>query len=250
MRRWPRRTSERGVIEVAELLTVTALTAGYGRTPVVFDVDVTVGPGEVVGLFGHNGAGKTTLVRAVHGLITPMSGTITFDGFDLTRCGVDDAVQRGVALIPSERFVFPELTVYDNIRLGVRRERDKQRREVLIDEVLELFPVLRDRRLQAAGTMSGGQQRMVSLAMALVGQPRLLLLDEPSLGLAPVVVEQIFDRVRALADTTGLGVILLEQNIGAALRVIDRAVVMRSGRVVLSESATALRSRTDLWELF
>jgi branched-chain amino acid transport system ATP-binding protein len=155
-----------------------------------------------------------------------------------------------MALIPSERFVFADLTVKDNLLLGGAVERDSHKRQERLDLVYELFPVLAEREEQLAGTMSGGQQRMVSLGLALMTGPKLLMLDEPSLGLAPVIVHEIFDLIRNLADREGLSVLLLEQNVGAALTILDRVYVMRSGRVILEETVEEMRQRDAYWDLF
>jgi branched-chain amino acid transport system ATP-binding protein len=155
-----------------------------------------------------------------------------------------------MAMIPSERFVFQDLTVLDNLLLGAANHPKSDRRVQRLELVQQLFPILVERSAQLAGTMSGGQQRMVSLGMALMADPKLLMLDEPSLGLAPAVVQQIFDTVRRLADEEGLAVLLLEQNVGQALRIVDRVSVMRSGRVILEESVEQMRARDSYWDLF
>jgi branched-chain amino acid transport system ATP-binding protein len=155
-----------------------------------------------------------------------------------------------MALIPSERFVFSDLSVLDNLLLGGANEPDGDRRAKRLEMVYSLLPILKERAEQLAGTMSGGQQRMVSLGLALMSSPKLLMLDEPSLGLAPAVVEQIFTRVRQLADAEGLSVLLLEQNVGQALRIVDRVYVMRSGRVLLEETVEQMRARDSYWDLF
>jgi len=153
-------------------------------------------------------------------------------------------------MIPSERFVFPDLTVLDNLLLGGANEVDPERRKQRMAQVYELFPVLKVRTDQLAGTLSGGEQRMLSLGLLLMAGPKLLMLDEPSLGLAPIIVQQIFDSVRSLAKEEGLSVLLLEQNVGQALRVTDRAYVMRSGRIILEETAEQMRARETYWDLF
>lgn len=232
------------------LLTLTGLQAGYGRTPGVFDVDLHVGEGEIVGVLGHNGSGKSTTIRTVLGLGKAMGGRIEFNGVDVTRSGSRNNVKAGMALIPSERFVFADLSVRDNLLLGAENDPDQARRSARMELVHGLFPILVERSDQLAGTMSGGQQRMVSLGMALMASPRLLMLDEPSLGLAPSVVEQIFGAVRRLAAEEGLSVLLLEQNVGQALRIVDRVYVMRSGRVILEETVEQMRARDNYWDLF
>lgn len=230
-------------------LDVRGLCCSYGRKDVVFDVDLSVGPGEIVALFGHNGAGKTTTIKNVLGAYRPASGTVTYDGVEITGSAPRDNVARGMVLIPSERFVFGDLTVHDNLLLGAAGKVRHDDLDARFDQVYELFPILKERDKQLAGTMSGGQQRMVSLGLALMSEPRLLLLDEPSLGLAPSIVEQIFAAVSDLTSD-GLSVLLLEQNVGQALKIIDRAYVMRGGRMILEESVDEMRARESYWDLF
>lgn len=230
------------------LLDVRDLRCAYGRKEVVFGVSLAVGEGEVVSLFGHNGAGKTTVIKTVIGALSPRGGSVAYDGSDITGDSPRANVKRGMALIPSERFVFADLTVTDNLLLGAPGV-GADERERRLRSVYELFPILEERAKQLAGTMSGGQQRMVSLGLALMTQPRLLLLDEPSLGLAPAVVGSIFDAIRRLANQ-GLSVLLLEQNVGQALRISDRVSVMRTGRVIVDETAEQMRQRESYWDLF
>ncbi|HEU5029276.1 MAG TPA: ABC transporter ATP-binding protein [Spirillospora sp.] len=234
----------------APLLDVSDLVAGYGRKEVLHGVGLRVEAGEVVTLMGHNGAGKTTTIRAVLGAVRPRSGTVRIAGLDTTRRPVRKAVAAGVAMIPSERFVFPDLSVHDNLLLGAANAPSGSDTAQRLATVKELFPILGERWKQPAGSMSGGQQRMVSLGMALMARPRLLLLDEPSLGLAPSVVEAIFARLRSLADDEGLGILLLEQNVKQALKIADRAYAMRSGHMILEETAERMRRRPDFWDLF
>jgi branched-chain amino acid transport system ATP-binding protein len=233
-----------------EVLAVDGLYAGYGRKQVVYDVSLHVAGGEVVTLLGHNGSGKTTTIKTILGLFPAQGGRVTYQGRDVTRAGFRSNVRAGMALIPSERFVFPDLTVIDNLLLGGANERDTAMRKERLDRVHDLFPILAERAGQQAGTLSGGQQRMLSLGLLLMAGPKLLMLDEPSLGLAPAVVQQIFDRVRTLATEEGLAVLLLEQNVGQAIRITDRAYVMRSGRVILEETAEQMRARDSYWDLF
>jgi branched-chain amino acid transport system permease protein len=234
----------------ARVLELEDLQAGYGRTQVVFDVDLHVDAGEVVTVLGHNGSGKSTTIKTVLGLIPAMGGSVTYLGKDVTLAGSRANVKAGMGLIPSERFVFPDLSVLDNLLLGGANEPDPERRKERMANVYQLFPVLEQRTDQLAGTLSGGEQRMLSLGLLLMAGPKLLMLDEPSLGLAPVIVEQIFGAVRSLAREEDLSVLLLEQNVGQALRVTDRAYVMRSGRVILEETAAQMLARETYWDLF
>jgi branched-chain amino acid transport system ATP-binding protein len=233
-----------------DILRVEGLYGGYGRKQVVFDVSFHVGHGEVVTLLGHNGSGKSTTIKTIHGVLPPHRGTVWYSGHDITGNTARRTVKAGMAMIPSERFVFADLTVMDNLLLGGANTRDVGQRERRLAEIYELFPILRERSGQRAGTMSGGQQRMVSLGIALMGSPKLLMLDEPSLGLAPRVVESLFDSVKHLTKTEGLSVLLLEQNVAQTLRIIDRAYVMRSGRMILEETVDQMRARGSYWDLF
>ena len=232
------------------LLELRGLQAGYGRKQVVFDVDMRIAPGEIVGVLGHNGSGKSTTIRTVLGINKALGGQIEFAGRDVTRTGSRINVKAGMAMIPSERFVFSDLSVRDNLLLGAENDPDPARRPQRMELVHRLFPILVERADQQAGTMSGGQQRMVSLGMALMASPKLLMLDEPSLGLARTVVQQIFAAVRRLAEEEGLAVLLLEQNVGQALRIVDRVYVMRSGRVILEETVAQMKARDSYWDLF
>jgi branched-chain amino acid transport system ATP-binding protein len=234
----------------ADLVSVNGLCGGYGRKEVVFDVDLHVREGEIVSIVGHNGAGKTTTLRTIFGMLPPLGGTVRYRGANTTKTFATQNAANGMALIPAERFVFGDLTVKDNLLLGALHVKSATVRDERWKLVHELFPILAERTAQKAGTMSGGQQRMVSLGLALMSGPKLLMLDEPSLGLAPAVVIEIFAAIRKLADETGLSVLVLEQNIGQALRIADRFYVMRSGRVILEETNAQMRARKEYWDLF
>lgn len=239
-----------GAGTATDVLSVEGLHAGYGKKQVVFDVSLHVREGEVVTVLGHNGSGKTTTIKTILGLYPAQGGRIAYRGQDVTNASSRHNVKAGMALIPSERFVFGDLSVLDNLLLGGANEPSAERRARRMERVHELFPILKERSAQLAGTMSGGQQRMVSLGLSLMAGPKLLMLDEPSLGLAPAVVQQIFDAVKELTMTEGLSVLLLEQNVGQALRISDRVYVMRSGRVILEETADQMRQRDSYWDLF
>jgi branched-chain amino acid transport system ATP-binding protein len=233
------------------LLALDSIEAGYGKKRVLNGVSLEVGKGEAVALLGHNGAGKTTLLRAAFGLEPLWAGGVAFDGERLgDRYRSRDAVRMGMAMIPAEHFVFPDISVADNLMLSAR-SLSRGVRDERIEEAFTAFPVLKERRRQMAGTMSGGEQRMVSLSMALMTKPRLLLLDEPSLGLSPVVAETIMTRVRGLVDD-GMSVILVEQNVSAAIALASRVYVIRGGAGIVAEAAAEFeaRGREAWWTLF
>jgi branched-chain amino acid transport system ATP-binding protein len=237
-------------VEPEAALEVSDLRVAYGRKEVLYGVDISIGRGEIVVVVGHNGAGKTTLLKTIAGLLPTRSGAIRRHGRDVTKTSPARRVAGGLWYIPSERFVFSPMSVDDNLALaatqGPSSDRSKAER---IKQVFDLFPVLARRGKQNAGSLSGGEQRMLSLGMALMAEPTLFLLDEPSLGLAPGVVVEIMNVVRRLADT-GLSVLLVEQNIRQAFRVADRAYVMRSGRIVREAPAVELNDESNAWELF
>ena len=223
---------------MSPLLEVRGLTVGYGGAPVLRDVDLDVPAGSIVALVGANGAGKTTLLRTLSALVAPSTGSVRLDGQDLRGVGVEDRVRRGLAHVPEGRGVVVELTVDENLRLG-GLWRGPDRRQAIAD-VYELFEPLARRRNAPGHQLSGGERQMLALGRALVARPRVLLLDEPSLGLAPKVVAQIMGVLRSLADRTGLTVLLAEQNVVGALSVADHGVVLGLGEVVASRPAHEL----------
>ncbi|HZG91149.1 MAG TPA: ABC transporter ATP-binding protein [Pseudonocardia sp.] len=211
-----------------------AVEAGYGRIEVLHGVSLAARPGEIVAVVGANGAGKTTLLRALSGLLPPTAGRIRLGGRDVTGRGPEAIAAAGLAHVPENRLVFPTLAVADNLALGGwTRRRDKAGLRARRDQVLEYFPRLADRLGQAAGTLSGGEQQMLSIGRGLMARPAVLVLDEPSLGLAPRVVREIFATLGRLRAEEGLAIVLVEQNVRAAFRVADRATVMDRGRVLL-----------------
>jgi branched-chain amino acid transport system ATP-binding protein len=230
------------------VLEVTGLSSGYGRISVLKGIDLSVGAGEVVALIGSNGAGKTTLLRALSGVQPITNGRIVFQGEAIERLPPHARVKRGLLQSPEGRQVFGPLTVEDNLRLGafVRRdasiERDRER-------VFAMFPILREKRAQLAGGLSGGQQQMLAIGRALMGKPKLLLLDEPSLGLSPLLVDQILAAIAAL-KADGITVLLVEQNAAAALDIADRGYVIETGRIVLSDRASALKGNPSVREAY
>jgi branched-chain amino acid transport system ATP-binding protein len=231
---------------MSALLTVDGLTAGYGAAPVLRDVSLSLEPGRILAVLGANGAGKTTLLRTLSGLIRPTGGRVRFDGVDLRETRVEQLVRRGIAHVPEGRGVVTELTVDENLRLGGLWRTDKVDARRALDEVYELFEPLARRRKQPGHQLSGGERQLLALGRALVGRPRLLLLDEPSLGLAPRVTAQIMRLLRTLRDSTGLTVLLVEQNVRGALSIADQAVVMSLGRIVARDSAERLRADDQL----
>ena len=237
-----------GVAPEGPLLDVQGLSAGYGRRIVVSDVSLHVGRGEIVAVFGHNGAGKTTTLRAVFGFQQPRSGTVSFKGQDITNMPCAQKVALGITFVPAEQFVFPDMSVLDNLRLGWHGGGGTMAERLAA--VHQTFPVLDARKAQLAGTMSGGQQRMLSIGIALMAAPELVLLDEPSLGLAPAMVQNVHNALRELADRYSVSIVLLEQNVNQALQIADRAYVMRSGRIILEESAEQMLQRGHWWDLF
>ncbi len=219
------------------MLKVDNLTTDYGPVRAVDHVSLSVSEGSVTAVLGANGAGKTSLLRTITGLVRPTSGTVTFAGEDITTFAVEDIVRRGVAHVPEGRGVIAELTVVENLRLGgLWRGGDA----APVEEIYELFPRLRERRGQAASTLSGGERQMLSIGRALMARPRALLLDEPSLGLAPRLVAQIMVMIRRLADSFGLAILLVEQNARSALSIADRGVVLNLGSVVADQDAGEL----------
>jgi branched-chain amino acid transport system ATP-binding protein len=230
------------------MLRVTSLHAGYGGVEVLKGVSLHVDEGEIVAIVGANGAGKSTLLNAVAGLVRPWSGSVTLGGRDLAGRPAEEVTAAGCALVPEGRQIFPDLAVRDNLLLGawlrVRRE-GRRAIEREIDAVEALFPVLAERRAQAAGTLSGGEQQMLAIGRALMAKPALLLLDEPSIGLAPLVVRGIFATVADLR-AQGRTIMLVEQNARAALAVADRGYVMETGQVVLEGTAAELAANRDV----
>jgi branched-chain amino acid transport system ATP-binding protein len=232
------------------LLAVDRLVTGYGRKQVTFEVSLRVAAGEIVALMGHNGAGKTTTLKAIAGLLPAWAGAIALDGRAITRAPSALRVRQGLSLVPQEHFVFADLTVAENLELGAFSVGDQRAVAAQRAKVLALLPVLAERRGQLAGTLSGGEQRMLSLGMALMRQPRLLLLDEPSLGLAPLLVERIMETIRDICRRDQLTVLLVEQNVRHALAIAERVYIMRTGRVILEETGAALAARGQWWDLF
>jgi branched-chain amino acid transport system ATP-binding protein len=217
---------------MSALLEIQGLRGGYGRVEVLRGVDLQVNAGEMVALLGSNGAGKSTLNKMVCGLCLAWGGTVRFDGKDLSGAHYRDVVKAGLIQVPEGRKVFPNLSVLENLELG-SFTRARARRAANVEKMFHIFPRLRERMAQHAGTMSGGEQQMLAIARGLMAEPVLLILDEPSLGLSPLLVEEMFSLIRELRDG-GLAVMLVEQNVGQSLEIADRAYVLENGSVRFS----------------
>lgn len=230
------------------MLDVSGLTTKYAAISALRDASLTVGAGEVVGLIGPNGAGKTTLLNTIAGLVEPSTGTVTFDGIDITGAAPEKLLRSGLALVPEHRRIFVDLTVEENLKIGGVTV-DAARRSELLEEMALQFPVLQDRWTTSAGYLSGGEAQQLAIARALMSEPELLMMDEPSLGLAPVLVDVVFDLIQSLREQ-GRTLLVVEQNASRMLEAADRAYVLRSGEVVAEGTGAELRERDDLFDTF
>jgi branched-chain amino acid transport system ATP-binding protein len=222
------------------MLSLAAISAGYGSFQVLFDVSLEVPRGEAVGVIGPNGAGKTTLMRVISGLVQRYAGAMKLDGRGIAGLPAHRIVEQGIAHVPENRRLFPRLTVEDNLRIGAYLPRARRQCAEQLDRVYKLFPRLKDRREQLAGTLSGGEQQMCAIGRALMSNPKLLLMDEPSAGLAPLVVAQVFDLVHRIR-AEGLTVLIVEQNVQQVLDVVDRAYLLEVGRIKLAGTSAELK---------
>ncbi len=234
---------------MSHFLEIVDLHAGYGRVRVLHGVSLYVDEGEIVSILGANGAGKTTTLQTVSGLVRTTGGSIRFRGEDIHTLPSHEIVQRGVTQSPEGRHVFGVLTVMENLHLGAFTVEDKDAAAKTLEWIFQLFPRLYERREQLAGTLSGGEQQMLAIGRALMGQPRLLLLDEPSLGLAPLLVKSIFETVRVINDR-GVTVLIVEQNARAALKLANRGYVLELGRIVMEDSAEKLLADPSVQEAY
>ncbi len=222
------------------MLSLANVSAGYGTFRALFDVSLEIAAGEAVGVIGPNGAGKTTLMRLISGLIPPVTGEMAFDGRSLTGLPAHRIVEQGIAHVPENRRLFPRLTIEENLRIGAFIPAARARFAEQLAYVYDLFPRLKERRDQLAGTLSGGEQQMCAIGRALMSRPKLLLMDEPSAGLAPLVVRQVFELVRRIRGE-GLTVLIVEQNIQQVLEIVDRAYLLEVGTIRLTGSSAELR---------
>lgn len=223
------------------MLEVIGVRAGYGETAVLHGVTVSAEPGKLTAIIGANGAGKSTLLKCIAGLLTPTTGKILWEGNDISRAGIRDVVKAGVTLVPEGRHIFPQMTVLENLEMGAYLRKDKAEIDKDFDSVMQMFPMLKSRLKQPSGTLSGGEQQMVAVGRALMSAPRLLLMDEPSMGLAPVLVEEVLAAVVRIKEM-GKAVVLVEQNAVLALGVADQGYVLELGSIVLSGSGKELLS--------
>lgn len=227
------------------MLDLTSVSASYGSVPAIRDVSITVAEGEAVGLLGANGAGKSTTLRAISGLLRPKSGKVTFLGTNLAALPPYRIAELGIAHVPEGRQVFPDMTVHENLEVGSYAPRARAQRSRSLDLVYGVFPRLAERRNQLAGTMSGGEQQMLAVGRGLMLQPRLLMLDEPSLGLAPVMTDVTFEKIREI-HAMGTAILLVEQNVSRALTLVERAYVLESGKVIMHGKSAALANNKEV----
>ena len=224
------------------MLEIRGLTSGYSEVPVLRDVSITVGSGQFVSIVGPNGAGKTTLFKTISGIVAPMGGEITFEGEDLLKVAPSDRPHRGIAHVPEGRQVFASLTVLENLEMGAYTARGGREWKTNIERIYTWLPVLRERADQLAGTLSGGEQQMLAIGRGLASAPKLLMLDEPSMGLAPTIADFVFDKLMEIRKDTGLTILLVEQRVAEALQLADHGYVLETGRVVLDGTNETLQA--------
>lgn len=227
------------------MLALSGVSASYGSVPAIGDVSIEIGEGEAVGLLGANGAGKSTTLRAISGLVRLTSGTISFLGTNIASLPPYKVAAFGIAHVPEGRQVFPEMTVQENLEIGAYVPRARAERSRMLDLVFSIFPVLAERRRQLAGTMSGGEQQMLAVGRGLMLKPRLLMLDEPSLGLAPVMTDITFQKIQEI-HSMGTAILLVEQNVSRALTLVQRAYVLESGKVIMHGTSAELANNKQV----
>lgn len=222
------------------MLKVQNLHVSYGAIKAVRGIDFEIEQGQIVSLIGSNGAGKTTTLRTISGLLNSTEGKITFKGEDITKAKAKDIMKKGLVQVPEGRMIFPTLTVYENLLMGAYTRKDKEAIKNSLTLMFELFPILQERKNQNAGTLSGGEQQMLAMARALMAEPDLLMLDEPSMGLAPILVKQIFSIIQKINKKRNVTILLIEQNAKQALNICDKAYVLENGKIVLSGTGKEL----------
>jgi branched-chain amino acid transport system ATP-binding protein len=230
------------------VLRLNGLEAGYGPKTVISDVSFALEPGQILAFLGHNGAGKTTTLKSVMGMLRPSAGEVVFDGERIDRLGVAERCALGLRLLPEGRGIFPDLSVAENVDVVAARNVSAG---AMFDvpDVYKLFPVLEERRTTRAGSMSGGQQQMLALSLAILGTPRCLMLDEPSIGLAPNLVERMFQQVRDVCKSHAMTAVLVEQNVAAAMKIADRVIIMNNGQIVFDGNPDEARA-SNFWHYF
>ena len=231
---------------MSAILQIEDLFSGYGELPVLDGIQVEVGQGEIVSVVGANGAGKTTLLLTISGHLRARSGRVTFDGRDITNVPAHGAAERGLVMVPEGGRLFPFMTVLENLELGAYHRAARARLAESLDEVMTLFPILAERRTQLAGRLSGGERQMCAVARAMMALPKLLMLDEPSLGLAPIMVDKVFEMVTTLVRSKGMSVLLVEQNVGNALRLCSRGYIIEHGGILKSGRGADLLRDPDV----
>jgi branched-chain amino acid transport system ATP-binding protein len=228
------------------VLKIRSLDVAYGGLKALSGVSLDVGEGQLVAVVGPNGAGKTTLFKTISGVVTPLAGEIVYKGKSLLAVPPNERAKLGIAHVPEGRQVFASMTVMENLEMGAYARRDRRRRPELLPSVIEIFPILAERRQQLAGTLSGGEQQMLAIARGLASAPDLLMLDEPSMGLAPTIVDTVFDRIEYIRRAHGLTILLVEQRVAEALELCDRGYVLETGRMILDGSHDTLMSNAEV----
>ncbi len=228
------------------MLEIKGIEAGYGNIPVLKDISLFIREGEIITLIGANGAGKSTILMTISGILSCRIGEIIYCGNKINGCKPDEIVQLGISQVPEGRHIFSQLTVQENLDMGGFLRKNKQEIKKDLDYVFSLFPILAERRNQLGGTLSGGEQQMLAMSRALLARPRLLLLDEPSMGLAPIIIKKIFDIIKAINKEHKTTVFLVEQNAHQALQIADRGYVLENGRIILSDSGQGLMNNEEI----
>lgn len=231
------------------VLSVENLNVGYGQVQILWDVEFAVGKGQTVSLLGNNGAGKTTAVKTISGLLQPTSGRVLFEGSDITGMPAHKRVEAGLVQVPEGRKIFPTLSVIENLEMGSFLKEPKAQRARSLEKILAIFPILADRSQQAAGTLSGGEQQMLALGRGLMSLPKLLILDEPSVGLAPLMVMEIFKAIEEI-KREGVSILLVEQNAAQSLAISDQAYILEEGRIGLSGKGASLLNDDNVRRLY
>jgi branched-chain amino acid transport system ATP-binding protein len=232
------------------LLQIDSVSAGYGSVDVLHDICITLKQGEFISIVGPNGAGKTTLFKTISGIVTPSAGSIKYQGNDLLTVEASRRAHLGLSHVPEGRQVFPALTVLENLEMGAFARNNDQEFSASLEKIYAWFPVLKDRQGQAAGTLSGGEQQMLAIGRGLAAKPEVLMLDEPSMGLAPAIADEIFERLVEIHQTEGLSIMLVEQRVAEALHFADRAYVLEAGKIILSGDPEKLRKNDRIRQAY